>query len=386
MSVFRLCLDIVNTISYSPELHSHILMTDTTILQIPLEVVYCIFDHCDTYTIFHSIRLVCKHFHRAVTNYKAHKLDFTVNSPYDFELIFRLTPPDSITSLIISNGERDRIARCISRIGTRRLTRLRSLALHEVSDKELKHFLENLITNALISLSIEWRHVFQSALLTLIVPAISQFNLRKLCLKNFDNVMEHKSWPKHSNIEHLTTGLCLYKDYPRVFNRMPQLRELVIGECRQGYHSATISASDLEFQPQLVSLTINQCRLYYHDLELLLSLSSGIHHLKLICDSRSLKPIFDGSYWEKLISSKLPLLDNFEFSFLYELSKEEHSPLLDKLIASFQTPYWLDKHWFVTCEYNIDTRELRLYRSDVICLHQSTILKKNTHIDLKSHH
>jgi hypothetical protein len=170
--------------------------------------------------------------------------------------------------------------------------------------------------------------------------------------------MKHKSWPKHSNIEHLTIGLCLYKDYPKVFNRMPQLRELVMGECRQGYDHETISASDLEFQPQLVSLTINQCSLYCRDLELLLSLSPGIHHLKLICDSRSLKPIFDGSYWEKLISSKLPLLDNFEFSFLYELSKDERSPLLDKLIASFQTPYWLDKHWLVTCGYNIDTREL----------------------------
>jgi hypothetical protein len=156
---------------------------------------------------------------------------------------------------------------------------------------------------------------------------------------------------------------------------MPQLRELVMDECKEGRYDELLSASNLKFQSSLISLTINDCQLNFIYLQSLLLLTPTIRYLKLICEDWSFTSIFDGSQWEKFISSKLPLLNNFKFSFLHELNKDENSPLLDQLIASFQTPFWLDKQWFVTCEYNIANRELRLYRSGMVCAHKSILRK-----------
>jgi hypothetical protein len=256
------------------------------------------------------------------------------------------------------------------------LTRLRSLSLHDVNDKELQHFLENLVTNALISLSIKGgKEVHRSQLSDVIVPVIGQFNLKRLCFQDFITIIDHKSMPNHYNIEHLTIGSCLYREYPAILNRMPQLRELVMDECKEGRYDELLSASNLKFQSSLISLTINDCQLNFIYLQSLLLLTPTIRYLKLICEDWSFTSIFDGSQWEKFISSKLPLLNNFKFSFLHELNKDENSPLLDQLIASFQTPFWLDKQWFVTCEYNIANRELRLYRSGMVCAHKSILRK-----------
>ena len=349
-------------------------MTNTTILKLPPEILYHIFDHCDTYTIFHSIGHVCKHLHNVIIEYKPHKLEFTSSPRYNFELIFRLTSLDVLTSLVICEGKRDQISRCIRHIGSCRLTRLRSLSLDSVREEELRHFLEHIVTNALVSLTVRLvNHGNKSWLPHGMVAAISRLNIKKLCLIDFSNIAGYTLVPKHCCIEHVTISTCSYTECKEMLHRMPQLRELVIDKYTHEYDYTTISTSDLQFQRSLISLTINDCKSSMFELKSLLSLTPGICYLKLICDCATLgnNSISDGAYWEEFISSQLLSLSNFEFSFFQKLSRSERVPTLDKLIASFQTPHWLNKRWFVTCEYDIVNRELLFYRSGGTYLHKS---------------
>ena len=270
----------------------------------------------------------------------------------------------------------DHVLHCI---GIKQLTSLRSLTLHQVSYTELQSFHEKIMPNTLTSLSIERRNFNQDGLPDLLIAAINQPNLRKLCLMNFKNFMQHSLWPAQNNVKHLTIDSCLFEDYPNIFQRMPQLRELVVGKCQKKSNVVTtISNFNLQLQPQLVSLTINKCDLSISDLEALISMMPGLYHLKLTCDGYTFQTMSNAAYWERFISYKLPLLKNFEFSFSCQFSEVGFIQTLSQLIAYFQTSYWLRKRWFVTCGYDINAQKLRLAIKGGTYLHTSTKCERSS--------
>mgnify|MGYP001026641357 FL=1 len=354
-------------------------MTNRNLLCLPVEIVHHILDRCDTYTVFHSIRYVCKHFYDLVNNYQTRQLVFLPQLPYKLKLIFSLSPIELLTSLEISNGEKGRlIEQCISHIGNRRLVRLRHLSLYQVTEKELNYFLDNLLPSTLVSLTIEWR--FYQCSLNPIISIINQVNLKKLCLLNFNDVINNRIWSKHNTIEHLTVGSCSFRDIEIILNSMPQLKQLIIGQYQSQFNATVLSNSDFDVQSQLQSLilTIDHSYLDKYDMERLFSLVPSIEHLKLIIKHLSSEWIFDGRSWEDLLSSKLLRLNNFEFVFSCVLTENEHNPLLGKYITSFQTPYWLEKQYFVTGEYHINPRQFIIYRSNVPFVHQSILSRQSS--------
>jgi hypothetical protein len=88
----------------------------------------------------------------------------------------------------------------------------------------------------------------------------------------------------------------------------------------------------------------------------LLTRTPSLVHLKLISKRETFDYVFDGSYWEQLIQSKLPSLKTFEFCFWYSPYKKSNMIDIDPPITSFQTPFWLrEKNWIINCAYIIDS-------------------------------
>ncbi|CAF1387673.1 unnamed protein product, partial [Adineta steineri] len=50
----------------------------------------------------------------------------------------------------------------------------------------------------------------------------------------------------------------------------------------------------------------------------------------------------DGSRWKEFIQMKLPLLSTFQFWFLNSRDFNSNSGTVESLIASFQTPFWIE--------------------------------------------
>ncbi len=340
-------------------------MTSISILNLPPELLHCIFDRCDTYTIFHSIRYVCKLLHQTVNSYKAHTLDFTGDSSYDFKLILRLTPIESVTSLAISDGRKKegRLAKFISHIGCQKFKNMHSLALYQADYSELNQLLKNMIPESLFSLSLDFRERSYFETVDAISSVLSRLNLRKLCVNCDEGDITRVSYPKNCSLECLTINQCSYTEYPIILGLLPNLQKLIINDwCKPSYNDKLISPSELKFQPPLTSLTINQTRLEYHGLSRLLLYAPAIRHLGLVNEYASLDLFVDFSPWEKFISKNLPCLINFKFLFSHEFSSDEVVPSLDKIIAQFRTSFWLDvKRWIVICEYDFGKKSLQLY-------------------------
>jgi hypothetical protein len=116
----------------------------------------------------------------------------------------------------------------------------------------------------------------------------------------------------------------------------------------------------------LSSLTINHCSLSMEELELLLSRTPALVHLKLVSRERTFDSMFDGYNWEQFIRAKLHRLNKFEFFFSYIDKTDDDITNVDSLVDSFRTPFWLyDKRWFITCDYVFESQAFNLYTPSI---------------------
>ena len=123
-------------------------MVNASLLSLPVELVHCIFDHCDVKTIF-SMRFVCKQIYGFADTYNRLKLTFNSTSPSAVTSFFRFVRPERIVSLTIFDTDEtddfgvDQINPFYSIFNNLRFIRLRSMTFHAVSNASLKYFVEN---------------------------------------------------------------------------------------------------------------------------------------------------------------------------------------------------------------------------------------------------
>jgi hypothetical protein len=86
--------------------------------------------------------------------------------------------------------------------------------------------------------------------------------------------------------------------------------------------------------------------------------------------------VFDATFWEKFVQTKLICFNKFEFFFTYFVQENTITPSLESIISLFQAPFWLnDKHWFVTCEYILNYAQLKLYTTPVSTTNFEKLIK-----------
>jgi hypothetical protein len=234
---------------------------------------------------------------------------------------------------------------------------------------DLKNLLHNLNADFLISLSIEWSGTNYDQAWAVVSYALTRWKLRKLCMSNVNYMMEHISWPDYGMLKHLVIADCVYSEYLLMLHQFPNLETIVMRNCIVDEKIMPLQSSASTFHVTLKSLTMTGCSLISDDLELLLAPIPALHHLKLISDRKQFDTIFDGSYWEEFICTKLSNLSRFEFFFSYKYSRNNNFIDLESLIVPFRAPFWLDKkRWFVTCAYGPELHVIWLYTTPIITI------------------
>jgi len=329
---------------------------------LPVELLYRIIDNIDTKTVFLSLRCVCKRFYAIINNQNRYKLDFGYISKSNFYQVCHLIHPENVIGLTLSNGNETvgQIGLFLSFFDVHLFTRLFSLTLIRINESESNIFLNHIITCPIVSLSIGYYHESSLSIATidLLSSTIEKLNnLRKFEFKVKYLLNKDIQWSVYCTIQHLTLHFCTLKQFFTILQDLHHLQTLVLNDLNI---TESFTPPSSEITSSLKSLSIEQSLIHFHTIQFLLSLTPSLIHLKLI--GWPLSDIsFNGSLWEKLIQTKLPHLNKFEF-FFRVIMKEQTIDNLESIIASYKTLFWLEqKHWYVTCDYITDRSTFQLY-------------------------
>ncbi|CAF2920065.1 unnamed protein product [Rotaria sp. Silwood2] len=111
-------------------------------------------------------------------------------------------------------------------------------------------------------------------------------------------------------------------------------------------------------------------------IETLLSRTPALVRLKLISRKRAFDSIFDGYNWEQFIINKLLQLNQFEYFFSFIHKTNDYMAVLNRVIASFQTPFWLqEKHWYTICSYAFESQTFELHSTTIHVTDSDNLIK-----------
>jgi hypothetical protein len=342
-------------------------MSDVSLSALPVELLHHVFDYLNVETILLKVRLVCKKLHGATYSYGRLKLELKPIDKHKLRLICRIIRPTNIIALTLSDRVtmRSKFDTLFSRLDLSQCTRLKVLTIDNPRQADLEHFLQSFIASSLVSLSIDFFDTKNISIrnVTLLSSVLAQPTFRKLNLRYPTNWRQQIPLPVQCTLNYLSISSCNASEYLNILGRCPNLRTLIIGYCtinNTDYSMFSYSAST--YHQQLKSLTIDDCELPTMCLGPFLSLTPSLIRLKLVSSRTTCDSVFNGSFWMDLVQKKLPSLHNFEFFFNYHLQNSDNYPSMSLFITSFRSSFWLnDKHWFVTCDFNISASEITLY-------------------------
>ena len=161
------------------------------------------------------------------------------------------------------------------------------------------------------------------------------------------------TWPYTNTLKYLLLKSCTYSQYFNILHQSPQLRTFITGyrSMKEDYLSLSLSTSVSSFP--LESLAIDGGSFTCEQFESLVSPVPSLRYLKIISERTQFDASFDGSFWEELIPTKLPQLEQLHLSISFNCAGSDVYRSLQSIITSFQTSFRIvDKHWFVTCAYH----------------------------------
>jgi hypothetical protein len=184
-------------------------MSDVSLLTLPVETLYRIFDYCDVQRIY-SVRRVCRQLYAVASTYDRFHLNINLNSKHNFKLLAQCIPPESIISITVNNNN----ARYYD---WRSFTSKEdSLTINQISDNNIDQLIRCFNINFLVSLSVDPCKRECSETSAFINFIIAQPCIRKLCLKNSRNILKDMLWPVQCKLEHLTVNICVHGQYANI--------------------------------------------------------------------------------------------------------------------------------------------------------------------------
>ena len=328
---------------------------------LPMEMIHRVFDELDGRTILFSVRNVCQRLREAVDNYHRYAFDCTSLSTPDSRRVFTLIRPECVIGLSLSdaNTSPGQIGMFLSLVGISRFTRLRSMTLLSIQWQDLCLFLRHAKRCSLSSLILHSRSdgslgANEEKIVQHLSAILSQPSLTRLELLTVDlsNLMKKFQSPIQWKLRYLHMASCKDKQLSKMIAGSPQLEMLELGDETQQsvyyYHQAQEWFSTP--CPRLTSLTLKNFILQTDKLQIALSQTPCLRYFKIITSSVEM---MDGSRWEQMIKTKLPLLNKFEFYTRSERYRSQGNveSVLNEMIAPFRTSFWRDeKRWRVTCE------------------------------------
>ena len=284
------------------------------------------------------------------------------------QFICQAVPLENVIALTLSDEDRTRgqIECFLALCQLEQLKRLRSLTLLRVDDRHIHLFLHLILMSSLRSLHIDLEivRVRQQAIPALLSAAIAHQTLESLHLNMCKDDLNAIQWPINQNLHYLRiVNSITFRQFTLILQHSLQLRILLVKSIDASQPDDDIDSSSCS---PLVSLTFEDDRLHSDKIEQCLSLTPSLTHLKLVGQGS----LFDGCRWEKLIRTKLPELNKFEFFLsilIYSNSRPHH---IELMITPFRSSFWLDHlHCLVTCDYTRNSRQIILYTIPICKTH-----------------
>ncbi|CAF0795907.1 unnamed protein product [Rotaria sp. Silwood1] len=329
---------------------------------LPTELLHRIIDYSDTETVFFSFRNVCKRFQTILNDYNQYQLDFRLMTKSKFCLIRRFIQPDKVISLVISNGHKTtgQIKLFLSLYDISLFTRLRSLTLIQVSDLDAVEYLKHVSRCSLISLSVDYGDMQRSIAETneFLSSSLKKLNiLRKLDLSINHLMVDSIQCP----IQHITLTRCtLKKPISDILLHFFHLKTLILnGVSMPNIDENLVTTTQIE--SKLKSLTIIGHSLSMNMIISILSFTPLLSHLKLIAWPTMPERSWNGHWWAEFIEKNLSQLKLFEFFFDKLIDCNENARDIESIMIPFRISFWLEKQWYVACNYYENIRKLELY-------------------------
>ena len=336
---------------------------DRSLIDLPVEMIYRIFDFCDVQTILHNVRQVCRTLYVHSNTYNRYSLILNRENKETMKKISRLISPQSVVSLQIihdayfSGTVADFF---LSIFNNCSFPRLQSLTVKWPEKGGLEDLLQSLSPQSLIALSVYYIR-YSADQWNDILNALIQYHIEKLSIQNCDHSSKDSSWPLTNTLTYLHLNFCTYTEHLHILHQSPQLRTFVIDQCSMDYEIMCLSLPTLTSSFLLKSLIISQWCFTSEYFDLFISHLPSLRDLKLTSSRDQLDALFDGFFWEELISSKLPQLKHLQLLIFFDCRRSHVYTSLQSMIEPFRRPFWLvEKRWFVTCAYNPDQHSIIL--------------------------
>ena len=340
-SIISLHLDITNMsdVSTSP------------LLQLPVELLFQIFDDLDAHTLFFALGQTCRRLRSLIHNYDRLAVDFTLLSKPQFHCLLNVIDPHNVTSVTLTDPEKtpDLVSLFCSHYRQRPFDRLQSLLLNELPQSDLQNILKCIQPTFLTSFTIRvgrMGHARTRTFVDGISSIIANPDIRQFGIGIQSDIVHQIQWPNTNAIKQLKLHSSLRMDELCVMlDHLPYLQILSVANITNNLtNNQTKVKGFAEKFRQLRSLTVNHFGESTDDVKYLLSLTSSLTHLKLVGkgDYR------DGERWEQFIQLNLPHLRRFEFFFEVKLRNLPASVDARSIVSSFRSPFWLEqKKWIV---------------------------------------
>ena len=345
---------------------------------LPVEMLHRVFDELDGRTIFLAMRDVCQSLRAIVDNYhRRYALDFTSLCKSDFHRLLFVIRPEYVIGLTLSDEETTtpgQIGAFLSLVDISHFTRLRSLTLLHIEQKDLCRFLEHVTRlTTLTSLTVRSRFHFyleEPQLVEHLSSIIGQPTLRRLELLDakLSHLANQCQCPMKYRFQHLTMTCYLGQPSGELIALSPDLTTLVLDEKSSRLTSLQYECGQWFSTPcrRLTSLTLLNFSLQMTQMQSILSETPSLRHLAIVTRSRYM---IDGSRWEEIIKTKLPFLQKFEFYTRfsrYRPRDETEKSVFNEMITPFCSPFWTEeKRWLVTCNFFPTARAVEIYTSPI---------------------
>ncbi|CAF1205007.1 unnamed protein product [Adineta steineri] len=342
----------------------------STLDNLPVELIYYIFDQLDTYTILTSIYNVCTRLNSIIYTYDRFNLNLKTISMNYFHRICSIIRPEQIISLTLSdrNDNIGLVEIFLKKFHLESLKRLQSLTLVNIDDNEQMIKILLSITNQLQILSIEnTNEYYNDTVMDILMSIIGKEYLHTLSLNIERNRILNPLiiWPRECFLYEIKlVGLChisLFRNILRYsFNlKIFQAYDIDLDdEWIDEDEDEEIEQSQmlpLSHTSNLISLSLVNARNEMDRLEWLIPQFTELKYFKYLnVYDFHIETIYendysllDGECWEKILCN----CNQFEFISTIHLNCDTWN--IHHYLASFRTKFWQDKNWNIVLEqYN----------------------------------
>lgn len=339
---------------------------------LPVELLYYLFDHLDASTIVTSLYNVCQRLNTIVETYDQYHLNFKSISIDHFRQMCSILRPEQVVTLTLSDGNETvgLVKSFLKKFQLESFERLRTLNLINIGDSEQMTKICLGVQDRLQKLSIENHYGrYNETVIDVLLSIIGKPHLNSLVLDlgiarpwSFPSV-----WNTECSLRQIRlVGLCRLALLRNILISSPNLESFEASDIDfrgewpgddsddddfEQQHPTTIQ--DILYADRLKSLALisahNEMKILewflpqFTELVHLKYINNNEYHLSSIFDADM--AVFDGKRWEKLLER----CEKFEFILGHHL-QEDSLWSSHQSLSTFQTEFWQKKKWFTGLE------------------------------------